>query len=382
MTSSSQVIAPTTTVVSTIVPAETRLGALDGLRGLMAFWVLVGHACTQSGMTVIPIIRSPRYAVEGFMILSGFLMTYHYCLRARREPWERPATWLKFYMRRFFRISPLYYASLIPAYCLYNHYRTWTSVIGKHVQLPPSTASAPISLTHLLMHVTYLFGMWPAYHASLILPDWSLSLEMQFYVVFPFLMLLATRFGWASLTILGAGIWFAASHLAFAHLFEQPSALPLSILWFLIGMLWANAYVKQTGRRLQLAVLSASCLALISLDTHSVVLVALLAWILFYDGSASFGAAAAAARKALSGGLCRYMADASYSVYLTHLLVLVPISYFLLTKTHVGPLARFAVEVAATSAICYLAARPLAAIENNGISLGRRLCTNIARTES
>jgi peptidoglycan/LPS O-acetylase OafA/YrhL len=371
------VIASSPVVVAKAGAKEARLGALDGLRGVMAFWVLVGHACTQSGMALIPIIRSPRYAVDGFMVLSGFLMTYHYSLRARKEPWTRPATWLKFYVRRFFRISPLYYASLVPAYCLYNGYNTWTAAIRNHVGLPRLTPAAPVSLHHFLLHLTYMFGIWPAYHASLILPDWSLSLEMQFYLAFPFLMLMVLRFGWPTMTVFAAGIWLVASHLAFAHYFQQPSPLPLSLLWFLIGMTWAHAYLKDGKRKMYPGVLSGCGLALVSLDPHAVILIGFLAWVLFSDGWVSLGPSATLVRRALSSSVCRYMADASYSVYLTHLLILTPTSYFLITRTQAGSGVSFAVEVAVTGAVCYLAAKPLSLVENLGISFGRKLCGRI-----
>src|SRR5271154_7061119 len=42
---------------------EHRLGALDGLRGLMSLWVVVGHVCGFSGLQSIPVLRSPHYAV-------------------------------------------------------------------------------------------------------------------------------------------------------------------------------------------------------------------------------------------------------------------------------------------------------------------------------
>lgn len=162
----------------------------------MCLWVLVGHTCRQTGFR-IPVLRSPSYAVNGFMILSGFLMAYHAILRSKTEPWTQPGTWFTFYIRRYFRISVLYYLLLIPAYLLSDYFIRWRTVIDSVLHIPdrPLTLQ-PYSPQDLLLHVTYLFGLFPKYHASNVLPDWSLSLEMQFYLLFPLFMLLVVRFGW------------------------------------------------------------------------------------------------------------------------------------------------------------------------------------------
>ena len=81
------------------------IGALDGLRGGAALWVLIGHATILTG-TRIPILSKPDLAVDLFMMLSGFLMCFHYLERRETEPWHRRSTWTLFWTRRFFRIAP------------------------------------------------------------------------------------------------------------------------------------------------------------------------------------------------------------------------------------------------------------------------------------
>lgn len=361
------------------IGTSEHLGALDGLRGLMALWVVLGHACTKTGMTFLPIVRSPHYAVDGFMLLSGFLMTYHYALRAAKEPWSSPHTWLIFYIRRFFRISPLYYVSLLPAYALYTQFRDWSEAIHAKVGGAGALSSPPLGVTHIVLHLTYLFGLAPTYHSSLIVPDWSLSLEMQFYLVFPFLMLLAARFGWVSLAAVAAGAWlWATSRFGIAQFFTQPSPLPMSLLWFVIGMLWAKAYLSREDRRQTWMVVGAAALALVPRDAHDIALVATFAWVLFSGEAFWLGRLAGRARTALSGRVGKFMADASYSVYLTHLMFLTPISYFLLKYEGIGPVYRFAIAASATILLSYGAARPLKVIEDHGISAGRLLVRRIS----
>jgi peptidoglycan/LPS O-acetylase OafA/YrhL len=92
-----------------------RLPFFDGIRGYASLWVMLGHFSTRTGF-VIPILDSPGIAVDLFMIVSGFLMTQHFFIRRELEPWQSPRTWLIFYIRRFFRIAPLYYSLLIPSF--------------------------------------------------------------------------------------------------------------------------------------------------------------------------------------------------------------------------------------------------------------------------
>src|ERR1700741_1786618 len=80
---------------------------LYGLRGAMAFWVFYGHlriSCLGSP----PRFGHPANAVDVFMVLSGFLMTYHWIGRESKFNNHARQTG-DFYLRRFFRIAPLYY---------------------------------------------------------------------------------------------------------------------------------------------------------------------------------------------------------------------------------------------------------------------------------
>jgi len=355
---------------------EDRLGALDGLRGLMALWVLFGHACTASGMAFVPILRSPHYAVDGFMILSGFLMTYHYILRAKKHPWEKPTTWGAFYVRRYFRLSPVYYLLLIPAYVFKSDYDRWGAVVSRLVNATEVQPANPaVGWEHVFLHVTYLFGLFPKYHASLVLPDWSLSLEMQFYLVFPFMMLFILRFGWIAFCTVCTGIWLlaTASAVGLTQLFVQPSPLVLSLIWFVIGMLWASAHLDTEKSSIRWKSLLGCGLALVSRDPHDIILVFVFAWLIFGHGRLSGGRLLPALRRALSGKFSHFLASASYSVYLTHLLILVPVAYLLVTRTQWGPVGRFFADSGITIVLAYSLSRPVGLIEDAGIQIGKKL---------
>ena len=237
---------------------------LDGVRGYMALWVMVGHAGWLCG-NHIPILTEAQLAVNVFMVLSGLLMAHHFLNRQHAEPWEAPSTWWIFYIRRFFRIAPLYYVCLAIAFVFNAQYSGFFHEITEiHVpsQMYIADAYAQRCLAtpgNVLMHFSFLFGFCPRYANTTCLPDWSIGLEMQFYLAFPFLMLACRRFGpvllLAALLALQTyttgqllGSW-GDGDITWNR-FLQPTFLPFKIGFFLCGMFLAFAYHhrNETGR--------------------------------------------------------------------------------------------------------------------------------------
>ncbi|WP_042776853.1 acyltransferase family protein, partial [Sinorhizobium fredii] len=223
-------------------PRNTRIDCLDGLRGLASLWVMIGHALLLTGWR-LPVLSEPDLGVDLFIMLSGFLMVFHYQLRAGKEPWDLTSTWVSFWIRRFLRIAPLYYLLLAIAFILgawlFESRMVIDAFLGRTPQAPQRYLDN--GLTNGLMHVSFLFGLSPDYAYRTPLPDWSIGLEMQFYAAFPFIMLLLKKAGWLKgalfTAIIAAGIVSAANLLGI-H-FPMPAFLPLKMHIFLCGMLLA-----------------------------------------------------------------------------------------------------------------------------------------------
>jgi peptidoglycan/LPS O-acetylase OafA/YrhL len=369
--------------------ASARIECLDGLRGIAAMWVLLGHAMILTGWQV-PVLGRPALAVDLFMMLSGFLMAFHYMERRARDPWHAPATWLTFWTRRFFRIAPLYYLLLAAALLagpLIGGYRDEIAVV-----LPGTATEAARYLDqswqNVLAHATFVFGFDPYYGFATPLPDWSIGLEMAFYAVFPFLMVLAARIGFlATAAIVSVGcVLLSRAFSDFFLAFNEPSLLAIKLPIFLAGMLVAASLQKSGWARL---VLLAVALALCVLPVRgadggklvalircaSLGTLALLADCHRLPAMAGFGWLMRRLAAIMGGRVARFLGDTSYGVYLLHLLVMIPAAALVMRWLQPGePAIRFAVTLLVVMPSVYATAWLLhIAIERPGIRLGRQV---------
>jgi len=151
---------------------------LDGLRTLAVGAVLAQHFL---GLYNLPGVlgRVPwgNMGVKLFFVLSGFLIT-GILLRSRdaidAAQVSSGLSARKFYIRRFLRIFPLYY--LLIAVCV-------------AINLHPVREILAWLLTYTVNIYAAMQGKWMDYFAHL----WSLAVEEQFYIVWPWFVLFATR---------------------------------------------------------------------------------------------------------------------------------------------------------------------------------------------
>ncbi|MES2884638.1 MAG: acyltransferase [Pseudomonadota bacterium] len=153
--------------------------ALDGLRGIAILLVLVMHTLHFEGGRPLwgwinSAIKAGWIGVDLFFVLSGFLIT-----RILVQMRDAPNRTSVFYGRRALRILPGYFFYLLLA-------------------VPPLllfAAPAYVSLTREMLPWLMVFGQ--NFHAALSAPGlnlgplshlWSLAVEEQFYLLWPFLV--------------------------------------------------------------------------------------------------------------------------------------------------------------------------------------------------
>ena len=157
---------PATSTTSAASPTAGRIDTLDALRVLACLGVVVGHAPWPG--------RIGGYGVSIFMVLSGFLITMLF----ERE-WRRAASLdlPRFWTRRVVRLVPAYavYVALVLLEDAYMG-RAW----------PPGLLSSASTFT-----VNY-FNARNGHPSTSLAHTWTLSLEQQFYLVWP-LVFMALR---------------------------------------------------------------------------------------------------------------------------------------------------------------------------------------------
>ncbi|WP_034816348.1 acyltransferase [Ensifer sp. BR816] len=142
---------------------------LDGLRAVAVSMVLYGHFFAADGS------YWGHIGVRLFFVLSGFLIT-RLLLEARADSsFERAVALKSFYARRALRIFPPYFA-----------------VLG-FVWLTGLESSREVLAWHALYLSNFWYALQNAWTPWVLCHTWSLSIEEQFYIAWPLVMLLAPR---------------------------------------------------------------------------------------------------------------------------------------------------------------------------------------------
>ena len=163
--------------------------SLDGLRGVAILGVLILHFYQRTwfdehsvlALAAARIAGFGRYGVQLFFVLSGFLIT-GILLDTRREP----KALHKFYMRRFLRIFPLYYGSLVAVLWVLPHFVAFDEGARKIL------AGQRWLWTYLLNFPKVELGGVTS-NIFLINHFWSLCVEEHFYIFWPFAVFLLPR---------------------------------------------------------------------------------------------------------------------------------------------------------------------------------------------
>jgi peptidoglycan/LPS O-acetylase OafA/YrhL len=215
-----------------------KISTIDGLRGLAALWVIIAHCAIWGGYTGHNL--NEKVAVDIFMMIAGFVMMYTTGLVHNKETFENKNNWVKFYIRRFFRIARAYYVELISALCLSSYFISSYDKLGRlNNNLYLINIPADFSIENILLHITFVFGLIPEKAFSTMLPDWSLGLEVQFYLIFSTIFLFIKKSPDLSKLIIFlvavTGISVLPKVYFITH-FGEPSLIFYQLPVFLIGI--------------------------------------------------------------------------------------------------------------------------------------------------
>jgi peptidoglycan/LPS O-acetylase OafA/YrhL len=319
------------------------------LRLLLALMVVLGHFKLLSGTDYPPFpFNLADAAVDCFFVVSGFLIAGSY---------ERTRGLWSFYVRRVFRLYPMYA----------------TIVIVQAAIMLALLPGGPLSEPHATLRylaANLLFANWLQYDIGGVLNGldnpsinpslWTLKIEIAFYFIVPLVYLLKRRFGWGALLaiFLGSVAYnLIALHLGADRLAKQ---LPGQMQFFVVGMA-----LYMYGLRLRVPPWAA----------YVVSALFLLAWTEFHPippGIRPLVVAAFVYCFALCTPVLRMRTDMSYSVYLVHGPL---IQTLILLGLFHDTLPMLAGVVGAVLLLAYMGER---LVERPGNEFGRRLSLRIA----
>lgn len=314
--------------------AAHRFAALDALRGLAALGVLLHHMPATNGLATLPIAQAGALFVDLFFVISGFVIAASY-----GERLASGYSAAKFAVLRLGRVMPLHYV-MVAAY-LALELAAWAfGSGGLNLRAPFSGVHSP---GHLLRAVLLLDGYFPVKDNYFNGVSWSISIELLLYG----LAVVAFRAGRTGLTaFMALGIAALALQLAGVDQLGLSNALLRGVAGFSAGLGCWWLYGRRGGAALPVAgLLEAGSLAALLLfiwfaATNPVLpLIALVSAAVVFIFAHQSGPLSRVL-------LCRewlWLGTISYSVYMTHVMVLARVAdLFLLASRYTPqPLARY-----------------------------------------
>lgn len=292
-----------------------RLFSLQGLRGVAVLGVVLFHMMSveakySGGDILLPsFLDFFQLGVDLFFIISGFVMVI-----VSRGRFQDAVQSQRFLFNRLSRIYPTYWLYFFLTLAVYL--------------LQPGMVNSSHGSSNLLMS----FLLLPSDKVLLVMVAWSLVFELWFYLVFTVLMCLRERWlpfllaAWALILLLFNGGWDWHDYAPALQIMLHPYALE-----FIVGAALALLFYSRHSARIPTAMVLGILMLLV------VPGIALIGWLRQFDsegtvrmllvgtvfGGLVFSLALLERRALLSvPKFCVVVGDMSYTLYLSHLLVL------------------------------------------------------------
>ena len=318
-----------TTVESNSVTPMRHLAGLDGVRAIAILIVVAYHTLqnvprpTFAQNLVLHVAAQGWVGVDLFFVLSGFLIT-GILLDSR----GRDHSLQTFYVRRVLRILPVYVAYLL--FSLFLGVRLGGMHADEVIQLHRNQGW----FWSYSVNILIALRSWKASGFSMT-HLWSLSVEEQFYVLWPLVVLWTTP---ATVRRVAIGCVIAAEVFRLIFILAGVGAqvnfflLPTRMDTLAAGAFLACAFrdarlwMRVLRARKPVLIASVSILAAIMVYRHTIAIQEPLEQLLAYPalvGLASVVVCSACVSTGwLSNGILRFVAKISYGMYVWHIMIL------------------------------------------------------------
>lgn len=350
---------------------------IDSLRGFAILGVVLVHSSQWVAPTssfLSKVAAEGARGVQLFYIASA--LTLFLSMAGRKNKEERPV--LSFYIRRFFRIAPLFYCAII----------TYTAYYGMSARYwaPNGLEWWYIPLTALFIH-----GWHPETITSVVPGGWSIAVEMTFYLFVPYLFLRLNSIKLTLFSIFGSLIFSRIASAAVIYLLsphysenQQYLVSAFSFLWFFsqlpiffTGILLYHVVAKYpcANRQIGLFLLVVSMflfIAFLSVSTYGNLLPQHFMYgVAFLTFSLSLNYFP---NKYFVNNLTIWLGRLSFSIYLVHFGVLIILKHIFTSgfwfAGNVGFIMAFVLVLILSASISYVSYR---LVEIPGINLGKRI---------
>ncbi len=309
-----------------------KLDYIDAVRGIAVLMVLFVHTLTFLDTTNLNhifrvISEQGRMGVQLFYMASAFTLFYSLTQRSGGSG---------FFIRRIFRIAPMFYVATVFYFMLYSIYP------NPNIE---AAGSDTFTFLNLFSHLTFLHALSPYWINTIVPGGWSVGVEMMFYLLVPTAFMLYKKYGakflYFSLATATSVSWIFNYSVVSLLSLELPKYWPAFLYYnfftqlpiFILGMIVYHHVINKDKSLKSLHFILISSLVLFYLSTilndliypatfpgSMLLLSALLAYFIIFMSRYS--------PKFLVNRVTTYIGKISYSVYLTHFLSIALISYF------------------------------------------------------
>ena len=154
-----------------MIKERNKLDYISALRGIAIILVMMVHTSSYDGNQNVILSSFFKFGAKGvqlFFLASAFTLFLSYNYRSKQESNFK----INFYIRRFFRIAPMYYLGIT-----YYQWQQQNFAISNSVS----------DVWNIIANIFFVHGLSPYWINNLVPGGWSITVEIFFYALVPFL---------------------------------------------------------------------------------------------------------------------------------------------------------------------------------------------------